>query len=63
MPRVRVVDYAKDSRIVATVRQGARTVRVRGVVLQIARGAGWVRCRLDDGTTRKVAPDAVEADR
>ena len=55
--------YAKNSRIIATVPQGTREVKIGGTVLSIARGAGWVRCELDDNTTRKLGFDKVEAER
>lgn len=54
--------YAKNIRIVATVPCGDIEVKVGGVVLQIVKSAWWVKCRLDDMTTRKLGLDKVEAE-
>jgi hypothetical protein len=54
--------YAKNSRIIATVPCGDIEANVGGKVLAIARMAGWVKCRLDDMTTRKLGLDKVEAE-
>lgn len=49
--------HPKGSRIFATVPCGERLVEVGGEVLHST--SFWIKCRLDDLTTRKIHPERV----